>query len=353
MMYWIYDYPSWAIGLLFVAVFVGVTWIGIFATRATVHSWVHRETRANDMVGLALSSFFVLFGLLLGLVAVATYQNFSSTADLVDKGASSITALYRDFGAYPQPIRDRLRDSLREYTRYTIEEGWPLMRRGIVPTGGTMRMTALSEILFAFEPSKRSEEIMHAEVLHEFNRLVELRRSQIANVTLGLPAALWWVVAFGHRTEGRIRTDRGAFRSFVHLRAQQAWRRDPPCERIDRIQSPPRAAPSAARERIPRLAISPVVGGGVERPVKHYLDLAAGYGDPCASRPGRRAGVGPRPIYFSDSRTRQSLSRGSQCRTGFHRARLSNFHKARGDPDTARAEMNAPTPPGNYWQQYV
>ena len=197
MMYWIYDYPSWAIGLLFVAVFVGVTWIGIFATRATVHSWVHRETRANDMVGLALSSFFVLFGLLLGLVAVATYQNYSNVADLVDKEASSIGALYRDFGAYPQPIRDRLRDSLREYTRYTIEEGWPLMRRGIVPTGGTMRMTALSEILFAFEPSKRSEEIMHAEVLHEFNRLVELRRSQIANVTLGLPAALWWVVAFG------------------------------------------------------------------------------------------------------------------------------------------------------------
>ena len=130
MMYWIYDYPSWAIGLLFVVVFVGVTWIGIFVTRGTVHSWVHRETRANDMIGLALSSFFVLFGLLLGLVAVATYQNYFSVADTVDKEASSIAALYRDFGAYPQPIRDRLRDRLRDYTRYTIEDGWPLAATG-------------------------------------------------------------------------------------------------------------------------------------------------------------------------------------------------------------------------------
>jgi len=130
MMYWIYDYPSWAIGLLFVVVFVGVTWIGIFVTRGTVHSWVHRETRANDMIGLALSSFFVLFGLLLGLVAVATYQNYSNVADLVDKEASSIGALYRDFGAYPEPIRDRLRDRLRDYTRYTIEDGWPLAATG-------------------------------------------------------------------------------------------------------------------------------------------------------------------------------------------------------------------------------
>jgi hypothetical protein len=117
MMYWIYDYPSWPIGLLFVTVFVGVTWIGIFATRATVHSWVHRENRANDMVGIALSSFFVLFGLLLGLVSVATYQNYSSVGDIVDKEASSIAALYRDFAAYPPPIRDHLRDRLREYTR--------------------------------------------------------------------------------------------------------------------------------------------------------------------------------------------------------------------------------------------
>jgi hypothetical protein len=196
-MYWIYDYPSWAIGLLFVAVFVGVTWIGIFVTRATVHSWVHREPRANDMVGLALSSFFVLFGLLLGLVAVATYQNFSSVSDTVDKEASSIAALYRDFGAYPQPIRSRLQDSLREYTRYTIEKDWSLQRRGIVPHGGTERMEELSELLFAFEPRTSSQAIMDTEALRQFNSVVELRRSRLANTTLGLPPVLWWVVAFG------------------------------------------------------------------------------------------------------------------------------------------------------------
>jgi hypothetical protein len=193
MMYWIYDYPSWAMMALFVAVFVGVTWGGIFVTRSTVHSWIHRESGANEMVGSALSSFFVLFGLLLGLVAVATYQNYSSVSDTVDKEASCIAALYYDFGAYPQPIRDRLRDRLREYARYTIEEGWPLQRRGIVPT----RRPQLYEILLVFEPSKSSEEIIHAETVREYNHFIEVRRSRLANVTLGLPAVLWWVVALG------------------------------------------------------------------------------------------------------------------------------------------------------------
>jgi hypothetical protein len=51
--------------------------------------------------------------------------------------------------------------------------------------------------LFTFVPSNRSEEIIHSEVLHHFDNVVEVRRSRLANVTLGLPAVLWWVVAFG------------------------------------------------------------------------------------------------------------------------------------------------------------
>ena len=197
MMYWIYDYPSGLIAILFVAVFIAMTWIGIFLTRATVHSWIHRKTRANEMVGLALSSFFVLFGLLLGLLAIATYQNYSNVTDMIDKEASSIAALDRDFSGFPQPVRGQLQDRLREYARFTIEDGWPQQRKGIAPIGGTERITALFQVLSTFEPTKKSEEIFHAEALRQFNNLIELRRTRLANVLLGLPPVFWRVVAFG------------------------------------------------------------------------------------------------------------------------------------------------------------
>lgn len=176
--------------------FVALIWGGILFTRATIHFWIHREARANEMIGFALSSFFVLFGILLGLLAVATYQNYANVSDIVDKEASSIGALYRDFTGYPQPIRGQLQVRLREYARYTIEDGWPQQRLGIVPAGGSARIDALFQILAGFEPAKKSEEIFHAEALREFNHLVELRRSRLANVTTGLPSVLWWVVAF-------------------------------------------------------------------------------------------------------------------------------------------------------------
>ncbi|HUI20795.1 MAG TPA: hypothetical protein VLZ74_07090 [Methylocella sp.] len=197
MLYWIYDYPSWMIGLLFCSVLVALTWSGIFLVRWTVHPWIHREEGANDMVGFALSSYFVLFGLLLGLLSVATYQNFTDVGSLVDKEASSIGSLYRDFSGYPQLIRGALQDRLREYARYTIEDGWPQMRNGVVPDGGTTRINELFKVLVGFQPAKESEIIFHTETLREFNNLIDLRRARLANVTTGLPAVLWWVVTFG------------------------------------------------------------------------------------------------------------------------------------------------------------
>jgi Protein of unknown function (DUF4239) len=196
-MYWIYDYPSWITGPLFVAVFVAVTWIGIFLTRRTIHSWLHRDKRANKMVGDALANFFVLFGILLGLLAVATYQNYATVGDIVDKEASSLSALYQDVSAYPQPLRSQLQDGLREYTRYTIGDGWGEQRRGIVPKGGSKLITSVLHLLLTFNPSTDREKNVHAETLRQYNIKVEFGRARLSNVTTGLPSVLWWVVAFG------------------------------------------------------------------------------------------------------------------------------------------------------------
>jgi len=197
MMYWIYDYPGWVIALLFCGTLVAFTWLGIFLTRFTVHSWLHREKRANEMVGLALSSYFVLFGLLLGLLAVATYQNYATVGEIVDNEASSLGALYREISSLPQPTRGQLQQRLREYTRYTIEEGWAQQRKGIVPQGEVVRSGLLVRSLLDFEPSNEREQIIFEDALRQSDHRTELSRARLSNVTAGLPAVLWWVVIVG------------------------------------------------------------------------------------------------------------------------------------------------------------
>ncbi len=197
MFYWIYDYPTEYIGMLFAFVFVATTSLGILFFRRTVRSWIHSERRANDMIAVTLATVSVLYGLLLGLLAVGTYQNFSSVSDIVTREASSLAALYRDLGGYPQPIRGILRDKLRDYTRNVIEESWPQQRHGIVPRGELDRITTFYDELLTYNPTELSRGIVYAETLRQFNDLTETRRSRLANVTTGIPAVMWWVVAFG------------------------------------------------------------------------------------------------------------------------------------------------------------
>jgi hypothetical protein len=195
--YWIYDYPTWLMGLVFAFFFVATSLSGLFLVRVRVSKWIHSEHRTNELVGMALGSFSVLYGILLGLVAVGAYQNFSSISDLVTREASCLTGFYRDVSAFPEPYRDQLQADLRSYTRYTIDYGWPAQRQGHVTTGTTQRMTVLFNDLTSFEPTDRRSEIIFGEAFRQFNNLTEIRRARMAQVTTGIPAVLWWVVGIG------------------------------------------------------------------------------------------------------------------------------------------------------------
>lgn len=197
MFYWIYDHPTALVGTLFAVVFVVATWAATFILRRYLHPWFHRDRRANEMVGFVLSSYSVFYGILIGLIAVAAYQNFGTVSDLVTREASSLSALYRDLSGYPQPSRGRLQSDLRDYTRWEIERDWPQQQRGIVPTEGTHRLRQFTDDLLSFEPAQMHDEVVLAETLRQVNNYMDLRRSRLNSVAVGIPAVLWWVVGIG------------------------------------------------------------------------------------------------------------------------------------------------------------
>lgn len=197
MFYWIYGLPDWQVGAIFALAFLAVTWCATLIFRRFVHRWFHTERRANDMVGFVLSSFSVLYGILLGLIAVAVYQNISVLSDVIAKEASSLGAIYRDLTGYPQPMRDRLRDELRTYTHYEITRDWPQLRLGVIPSEGTHRLEQFMDDLLTFEPVTRGQETLHSETLRQINTFLALRTERLTSVSTGIPEVLWWVVGIG------------------------------------------------------------------------------------------------------------------------------------------------------------
>jgi hypothetical protein len=90
---------------------VGVCWLGTILSRPFVKPWFHEQSRLNEILGDYLQYFGVIYGLLLGLLAVATYQNHTDVEKAVAserRCASSMSSSRIDgraFSASPQASR--------------------------------------------------------------------------------------------------------------------------------------------------------------------------------------------------------------------------------------------------------
>ena len=196
-MYWIYSLPIWLFGLLTILVFCAFGIIGLAATRRWAPSLHHAGVLYNDIVGYYFGAITVLYGITLGPLMVGDWSALTDTQEKVDNKASTLAAFYLDVSQYPEPIRGRLQNDLRRYTREVIDVAWPEQQKGIVPRGNVVNVARLADDLAAFEPASEEQKILHTETLSRFNELVERRRSRLLGVTAGLSGALWALVLIG------------------------------------------------------------------------------------------------------------------------------------------------------------
>ena len=196
-MLWLYDLPTTLMVALFSIAFVGLTWVGALFVRPFLRLLLRSQAGINDVVGYVLSSHCVFFGLLLGLLAVGTYQNKSDIEKVMIREAGLLRAFYRSMQNYPEPLRSETLPLIKEYVRYVIEDSWPLQQRGIVSEGGVPRMNAVQNKLFSFEPKTKGQEILHDKTVEQFNEMAEVRRQRIQSANSGISPIMWYVVGIG------------------------------------------------------------------------------------------------------------------------------------------------------------
>ena len=195
--YWIYDIPTWLLGLLTVVAFNAVAVGGFYLSRPIVKRLLKESGEYNDVVSWFFAAVGVFYGLAVGLIAVATWEDFTGVDDLVGKESATLAGLYRDFDGYPPDFRKKVEGELRAYSRKIVDVEWPAHRQGLTPEDSTELLDAIENEIMAFEPKSELEKIAHAEVIHSLNEVVQARHSRMQAVGTGLPSELWAVVLIG------------------------------------------------------------------------------------------------------------------------------------------------------------
>ncbi|MQY21090.1 hypothetical protein NRB20_41990 [Nocardia sp. RB20] len=197
MFAWLNDLPVWLGFLIVTGTLVVVTCAGIALLRPFVLKVFGPEPGRNEQVTMVLTVGGVFYGLLLGLVAAATYQAYDSAQDLVSSEAAAVGTLYREVSAYPEPERVVLQQDLVDYTNNLLTVAFPDLRAGQDPPGGTAIVGRFQQHLLAFEPRTRTQEIVHTAAIEQFAKFDDQRRERINATAGGLPDVLWGVIVLG------------------------------------------------------------------------------------------------------------------------------------------------------------
>jgi hypothetical protein len=170
---------------------------GLWLVRRAILPRLRIKVEDSEFSGTMVQSVMVFYGLAVALIAVSVSQTYSDTSKLVSGEATSLAALYRDVSSYPETIRPRLQDGLRDYVEDLIQVAWPLMQRGKVPTGGVLLMNRVQALLVAFEPATEGQKLLHGETLRAYNQMIQARRLRLDAVDTGLPGIMWAVIVVG------------------------------------------------------------------------------------------------------------------------------------------------------------
>jgi hypothetical protein len=189
--------PLWAALALLIVFLTGISQLLLLWVRRTVPvsmMFGHEESHFGAAV---IHSMMVFYGLVAALLAVNVYEMYTEVSHTVSREAAAISAVYRDAGGYPEPIKGEVRQAIRDYTQQIIHEAWPQQRKGIIPTGGVALVTRVHDLLDSFEPATEGQKIVHVETLEAMNELLIARRLRVDANREGLPGVMWGVLLFG------------------------------------------------------------------------------------------------------------------------------------------------------------
>lgn len=195
MVDWVYNHPVWLWGSILVLGASAVACIGLCACHRLVRVEVRRAH--NDLAGFSIAIISVVYAVLLAFIAVATWESFAASDNVVQAEAGYIGNLYRDTRGFPDPLGQRMRALLSQYADAVVEKEWPLQRQGVIPNDGWKPLHELHAQLVAFQPATQSQGIIEAEFLRTLNELYKAREARLTAAAGHIPGVIWWIIGIG------------------------------------------------------------------------------------------------------------------------------------------------------------
>ncbi|HKP04580.1 MAG TPA: hypothetical protein VJU77_14610 [Chthoniobacterales bacterium] len=189
--------PPWIFGIIVVTTFVVLAIGGLFVFQLLARGRLRLVEHLNNQVIFFASMIGMFYSLTAGMIAVGVWTSYRNAENVVSSEATAIGCLYRDVTGYPEPAKTQMQIEIRAYVDFLLNRAWPLQRQGLPTDEATRMLTNLEHLLVQFEPTTSGQQILHSQVMTQYNQVAALRRQRLNAIGGGLPSVMWSVVLIG------------------------------------------------------------------------------------------------------------------------------------------------------------
>jgi hypothetical protein len=189
-------FPTWLLVVLTVGCAVALSVGGLVLVRRRFPTLVARGV--NEIVGVVIGVIAALFGILLGFVTIALYQDYTTAHETVRTEATELVQLYDDSRAFPPPTAAAIEHEIESYVAAVRFSEWKTMRDGGDSSPiGDERVGALYRVLRAYDPDTHARTAFYEDAVERLNDVVDARRARLNDASDEMPGALRLMLVLG------------------------------------------------------------------------------------------------------------------------------------------------------------
>jgi hypothetical protein len=189
-------FPTWVLAIFTVGVAVALSAGGLLLVRRRFPDLYKHGV--NDVIGVVIGVLAAVFGILLGFVTVALYQDFTDAEATVRSEATELIQLYDDSLAFSPPARVAVKREIKSYIAAVRFSEWDRMRDGKADSRvGDKHVGDLYRVLQAYEPKTQSQTAFYTDAVARLNDVVDARRSRLNDASEEMPGAFRIMLVLG------------------------------------------------------------------------------------------------------------------------------------------------------------
>lgn len=194
-MLWLLQFPPVVLGLIWIAVIVGISVGGLVLFRKVVSHT--RLESANPVSSAVFQVAGVLYAVLVAFVVVVVWEQFGNAEDASSMEASAVADLLRDSDALPAAYRTEVQQNLVAYSRDVIDHEFPRMRHGETIAEQSDALNNVWQAYLKVQPETRNEIAFFDHAIVRLNDLSANRKLRVSTGDASVPGELWVLLIGG------------------------------------------------------------------------------------------------------------------------------------------------------------